>query len=89
VKGDSPATIIGAADVYVSDFGTVTVIPNRFQRNRDAFVLDFDYVEVDYLRPFKTVPLAKTGDAEKRMLIVEYGLRVKHEAALALAADLR
>lgn len=87
-EGQKPASIIGAADVYVSDFGAISVVPNRFQRNRDAFVLDFDLVEVDYLRPFQTIELAKTGDAEKRLLQVEYGLRVKHEGGLALAADL-
>jgi len=85
---NKPTVIVGAADVYVSDFGNVTVVPNRFQRERDAFVLDPEYVEVAYLRPFKTEPMAKTGDAEKRLLLVEYGLRVKNEAALGLAADL-
>ena len=40
--GDRPATIIGAADIYVSDFGQVQVVPNRFQRERDAFVLRKD-----------------------------------------------
>ena len=84
----SQATIIGAADAYVSDFGTLSVIPNRFQRTSSAFVLDWDYVSVDYLRPFKQEPLAKTGDAEKRLLICEYGLRVKNEKALAVAVDL-
>lgn len=88
VKGNQPAAIIGAADVYVSDFGELSIVPNRFQRNRDGWVLDFNYVSVDYLRPFKKVELAKTGDAEKRMLIVEYMLRVKNEGALGLAADL-
>ena len=34
------------------------------------------------------VPLAKTGDAEKRMLVVEYGLKVKTEKAHGVAADL-
>lgn len=87
-SGASPAKIIGAADVYVSDFGTVRVIPNRFQRARDGWVLDFEYVSVDYLRAFKTEKLAKTGDAEKRYLIAEYGLKVKNEKALGLAADL-
>lgn len=82
------ATIVGAADAYVSDFGTLAVIPNRFQRTSSAFVLDWDYVSVDYLRPFKQEELAKTGDAEKRMLICEYGLRVKNEKALAVAVDL-
>jgi hypothetical protein len=86
--GRGPATIIGAADVYVSDFGAVSVIPNRFQRERDAFVLDPEYASVAYLRPFQTVELAKTGDAEKRMIVVEWGLKVNTEAAHGLAADL-
>jgi hypothetical protein len=38
--GDAPTTIIGAADVYISDFGNITFVPNRFQRERDAFLLD-------------------------------------------------
>jgi hypothetical protein len=34
-----PRYLITAADVYVSDFGTLSVIPNRFQRNHDEWVL--------------------------------------------------
>jgi len=88
VTGNRQATIIGAADVYVSDFGAVSVVPNRFQRERDAFVLDPEYASVCYLRPFQTVELAKTGDAEKRMILVEWGLKVHTEKAHGLAADL-
>lgn len=88
VPGARPATIIGAADVYVSDFGNVNVVPNRFQRERDAFVLDPEYASVAFLRPFQTVDLAKTGDAEKRMIVAEWGLKVNTEAAHGLAADL-
>jgi hypothetical protein len=88
VTGNKPGVIIGAADVYVSDFGSVSVVPNRFQRERDAFVLDPEYAAVSYLRPFQTVELAKTGDAEKRMIVVEWGLKVNTEAAHGLAADL-
>jgi len=55
---DSPTTIIGAADVYMSDFGTLQVVPNRFQRERDAFVLDPEYASVCYLRPIQAVDLA-------------------------------
>jgi uncharacterized protein DUF5309 len=87
-SGTSQATILGAADIYVSDFGTVSIVPSRFQRNRDAFVLDFSLISVDYLRPFKQVPLAKTGDAEKRMLLAEYMLVVKAEKGQGLVADL-
>ena len=86
--GDRPATIIGAADIYVSDFGQVSVIPNRFQRERDAWVIDPDYAKMTVLRPYQQVELAKTGDAEKRMLIVEWGLQVMTEKAMGLAADL-
>jgi hypothetical protein len=86
--GDRPATIIGAADIYVSDFGNVQVVPNRFQRERDAWVIDPDYAKMTVLRPYQQVELAKTGDAEKRMLIVEWGLQVMTEKAHGLAADL-
>ena len=86
--GAKPATIVGAADVYVSDFGSVTVVANRFQRERDALVLDPEYASVAYLRPFQQMELAKTGDAEKRLLIVEYGLKITSENAHGLAADL-
>ena len=86
--GARPATIVGAADVYVSDFGNVSVVANRFQRERDGLVLDPEYASVAYLRPFQQIELAKTGDAEKRMLVVEYGLKVLAENAHGLAADL-
>jgi hypothetical protein len=81
-------TAVGAVDVYVSDFGVIKIIPNRFQRARDAWVLDSEYYGLAFLRPMHTVKLAKTGDAEKRLLQVEYTLVVKNEAALGVVADL-
>lgn len=85
---NKPTTIIGAADVYMSDFGTVSVVPNRFMRARDALVLDPEYAAVAYLRPFQTNELAKAGDSDKTQLLVECTLEVKNEAAHALIADL-
>lgn len=82
------AAIIGAADFYVSDFGTLAVVANRFQRERDAWGLDFEFIDFIFLRKFQTEKLAKTGDAEKRLLIVEWSLKVKQEAALFGAFDL-
>lgn len=82
------ATIIGAADVYVSDFGELTAVPNRFMRTRDALVFDWDYWKISYLRPFKVQDLAKTGDASKKLLLAEYGLRCLHEASSGGAFDL-
>jgi len=88
VPAGKQAQIIGAADVYVGDFGQVNIVPNRFQRDRDAFVLSPDYAGVHFLRPFQQVELATTGDAEKRLLLAEYGLAIYNEKAHGLAADL-
>jgi hypothetical protein len=85
---DSPTTIIGAADVYMSDFGTLNVVANRFSRERDAWLLDPEYASVCYLRPIQNVELSKTGDASKSMVIAEFGLKVLNEAAHAVVADL-
>ena len=83
-----PGTIIGSADVYVSEFGNLKVVANRWQRTADVFGLDPEYLSVAYLRPFKTKKLAPTGDAEKRLINVEYCLKVDNEAALFGIYDL-
>jgi hypothetical protein len=57
----SMASIVGAADFYVSDFGNLGIVPNRFQRNRDAWFLDFGLIDIAFLRNFRTRALAKTG----------------------------
>lgn len=88
VTGAKPSTIIAAADIYVSDFGNVSVVPNRFQKASDAFVLDPEYASIDYLRPMQTMEMAKTGDADKRLMLAEWGLRVHTEKAHGIAADL-
>lgn len=88
VPAGQQAQIIGAADVYVSDFGTVNIVPNRFQRARDGFIVDPDYASLAVLRPIQQMELAKTGDAEKRLMLVEYGLKVSNEAAHGIVADL-
>jgi hypothetical protein len=90
---DAPTTIIGAADIYLSDFGSVSVVPNRFMlsgnaANEVAFVLDPEYAAVSYLRPFQTIELAKNGDSDRTQLLVEYTLEVRNEAAHGIIADL-
>lgn len=87
-KKAEDAELMASVDVYVSDFGTLKVIPNRFQRARTAFVLQSDMWQAAVLRDFSVENLAKTGDAEKRMLIVELGLRAENEAASGAVRDL-
>jgi len=80
--------IIGAADVYVSDFGEHRIVPNRFMRDRTCLVLDMDYWAVAYLRRFEQLEIARTGDAEKRQIVSEYTLVCRNELASAKVADL-
>jgi hypothetical protein len=90
---NAPTTIIGAADVYLSDFGTLSVVPSRFMNSTNsaddvAFVLDPEMAAVAYLRPFQTNELAVTGDNESTQLLAEFTLEVKNQAAHGIIADL-
>ena len=90
---NAPTTIIGAADVYLSDFGTLSVVPSRFMNSTNsaddvAFLLDPDMAAIAYLRPFQTNELAVTGDNESTQLLAEFTLEVRNEAAHGIIADL-
>lgn len=87
-SGMRRATILGAADVYVSDFGELRIVANRFSRDRTALILQPDTWELKFLQPFSTTPLAKTGHSDKRLLACEFTLAVSDEAANGKVADL-
>ncbi len=76
-----------AIDVYISDFGELQVVPNRFQRSRDVFVLDPSYARVGYLKNTTQTELARTGHSERRLISAEYGLQIDNEAAHGVIAD--
>ena len=89
------AAIVGAADVYLSDFGMLSVIPERFMTSdyaanngEQALILDPTMLSLATLRPFQSNLLAKTGDAEKHQMLTEVTLQVSNEAAHAIVADL-
>ena len=79
--------LVAAVDVYESDFGAMTVVPNRFQRARDVFVLQPDMFATAFLRDFQLMDLAKTGDATKQALLAEYTLVSKNEKASGAIVD--
>jgi len=80
--------LVTSVDVYVYDFGTVEVKPDRFMRQRDALILNTDLWAVAWLRPISLTDLAKTGDNTKKMLLGEYALTARNEAGSGLLADL-
>lgn len=80
--------LVNAVDVYVSDFGTMRVVPNRFQRARTALVLEMDRWKKADLRPLFRENLAKTGDTSRVQLIMETSLQSSNEAASGSINDL-
>ena len=88
VQGRGQASIIGAADTYISDWGTLTTVVDRFMRSREVFAVNHEYVEAGVLRPLQQRNPAEDSDARKTVLIEECTLKVKNEAAHGLLADL-
>ncbi len=90
--GDEMATIIAAADIYVGDFGRLAAVPNRQMATTSGqmsvFLIDPKMAKLRTLRPIFTDKPAKTGDAFKAAMVVEYTLEVSNEAAHAVIADL-
>jgi hypothetical protein len=73
--------IVASVDAYESDFGKLKVVANRFQRTRDVLVLEMDKWAVAYLngRNMISIPLAKTGDSDRRQILAEYALVARNE----------
>lgn len=88
VPTSGQATILAGADLYQSDFGVLSIVPDRFMRSRDALVLDPEYAALAFLRPFQTNELARVGDAEKTQILAEFTLEVRNEAAHGGVFDL-
>lgn len=81
-------TLVATILVYQSDFGPLKIVPNRFQRERDAHLLDPDYIEIRYLETPRKQELAVTGLAKREQFWSSYTVAPLNEAAHALIADL-
>lgn len=78
----------GSVNMFVTDFGTVELTPNRFQPEvaagvSDLYLIDTDYWEVGYLQGYETKPLARTGLAENREISVDFALCAMNERSSA------
>lgn len=83
VDRSAEASIIGSVSLYVSDYGRHSVVLNRHVRSGIVLCIDPDYWAVSFIdRPFMKT-LAATGDAEKRMIITEFGLVARNPDASA------
>lgn len=80
--------LVAAVDVYESDFGMVRVIADRWMPNDKIFIIEKGKFKVAYLRPFKQVERAKTGDRIEKVVVGELTLEVRAEKANAIIADI-
>jgi hypothetical protein len=101
-RSNGGAAAQSSVDVYISDFGALKIIPNRYQGYQrsggagahagfptdDVFILDMSLWATGYLRPFQTKKVASSGDATKRLLLVDYTLIYKQEMGNGVVADI-
>ena len=90
MEQSSSRTIVAAVDVYKSDFGTLKVAPSRNMRARDVLILETGKWAVGNLPGSAMVsfPLAKVSDTDQAVILSEYVLEARNEAASGIVADL-
>jgi hypothetical protein len=88
VKSKSQAEIVSGADVYVSDFGSVTIVPNRFMRTQTILVIDPEQWGIASLRTFRMEKLGKTGDSDRAQIVGDYTLECRNEKASGKVTDI-
>lgn len=86
--GDSRLTIVAGADVYVSDFGKIAFVADRFADARSALIVDPEYADLAIGEAMQVSDLAVTGLAKRKALRTELTLRCLNEAAHGVVADL-
>jgi hypothetical protein len=84
----SDARVVGNIDVYISNFGAIQLVPDRFIPTAGTtagygrfWLIEQPKVRVAFLRPIKHVPLPPDGDRVRGMILGELTLEVMAEAA--------
>jgi len=67
--------LVNAVEVYVSPFGELRVVLNRFLNTGFALMYDPEMWKKAVLRPWTRTMLAVTGDNEMHMLVGEFSLK--------------
>lgn len=81
--------VTNSVDIYIDPLGNeVRLVPCRQCPTDVVFFVDPEHVKFATLRDFKTHDLAKTGDSERKQILVEYTLEVCNEKAHAGIYDL-
>ena len=73
--------VVSTIDVIATDFGRIKVAPSRWVPTDVGLLIDPDYAAVAFFRAFRQYLMARTGDAETRMIVVEWGLEMRNSLA--------
>lgn len=92
-KSGGGVTAQGAVNIFVTNFGTLELVPNRFQGYTtgviaDLYLIDPDSWERTYLQGYETKELARTGSAENRHITVDVSLVCLNPEGNAVVADI-
>lgn len=80
-------TVVGAVDVWVTNFGTVELVCDRFMRSRDVFIQNTGYWDVGYFDAMQTDAMAKTADTDDRMVLADYTVVARNEKSSGAMMD--
>lgn len=86
-KNTKSNEIVGAVDLYASDFGVKKAVPSRFvggraggnNRDHDIIGLDPKLWSIHNFQPFSVGPLARVGHANRKLLKVEFSQASRNE----------
>ena len=73
--------VVSTIDVIATDFGRVKVAPSRWVPADVGLLIDPDYIAVSFFRAFRQYLMARIGDAETRMIVVEWGIEMRNSQA--------
>jgi hypothetical protein len=73
--------VVSTVDIFATDFGRVKALPSRWVAPDIGLLIDPDYAAVAYFRAFRQYLMARIGDAENRMIVVEWGVEMRNSLA--------
>ncbi len=85
----SKTKVVNNVEVYVDPLGTeIRLVPCRHAPTNTIYFIDPEMVAFTTLRNFQTKELAKTGDSDRKQILVEYTMEVRNEKGHCAVYDL-
>jgi hypothetical protein len=70
--------VVATVDVIATDFGRIKVMPSMWIPSDVGYLIDPDFLALGYFRNFRSLQIAKIGDAETRVILAEWGVEMRN-----------